>query len=451
MIHLRFVIMWALKILMWGSIASLVYLVFSCEEFCEEPNRTAVVVNFYSLENDALTPVTVGIRGIENDSVLYQEVTFINSSGLLTVAPGETAASITVTAISVFDGTKTGSATVTLSTTPVMPAVTSIVVSPGTATVRQGNEQQFTAAVETQGGAPTDVTWSVSGNMLPATDINSSGLLIVASGETAETLTVMATSVFDGTKTGIATVTVSDAPVMPAVVSVVVSPGTATVRQGNGQQFTAAVETQGGAPADVIWSVSGNMLPATDINSSGLLTVASGETAETLTVTATSVFDDTKTGIATVTISDEPVTPAVISVTVSPRTATVQKGKTLQFTAAVETQGEVPANVIWKVSGNTLPAACSQVLLPVNPNADFMSFTIYNANDTLPADIIGIHYVRHIGFISSECGCAAFAEIQDEPQATKHSIKDIKVINPNVTTVSYRQGVINAENIRIYY
>ena len=32
MIHLRFVVTYALKILMWGSIAALAYLFFSCEE-----------------------------------------------------------------------------------------------------------------------------------------------------------------------------------------------------------------------------------------------------------------------------------------------------------------------------------------------------------------------------------------------------------------------------------
>ena len=99
----------------------------------------------------------------------------------------------------------------------------------------------------------------------------------------------------------------------------------------------------------------------------------------------------------------------------------------------------------------------SQALLPVNPTSDIMSFSI--ANRDLPADIIIIHYTRHNGFISSVCGCVAYAEIQDvthaeiqgEPDRTEYSITHLKVVNPNVTTVSYRQGVKNAENIRIYY
>jgi hypothetical protein len=91
----------------------------------------------------------------------------------------------------------------------------------------------------------------------------------------------------------------------------------------------------------------------------------------------------------------------------------------------------------------------SQVLLPVNPTSDFMSFSI--KNDTLAIDTIYIRYIRHTGFISAECGCATFADIQETPEITDHTITRMVVVNPKVTTVSYRQGVVNDENIRIYY
>ena len=91
----------------------------------------------------------------------------------------------------------------------------------------------------------------------------------------------------------------------------------------------------------------------------------------------------------------------------------------------------------------------SQVLLPVNPTADIMSFSI--KHDTLPTDTVIIRYVRHNGFVSPKCGCVTHAEILGTPESTENSITNIVVTNPNVTTVSYRQGIINAENIRIYY
>ena len=97
----------------------------------------------------------------------------------------------------------------------------------------------------------------------------------------------------------------------------------------------------------------------------------------------------------------------------------------------------------------------TQVLLPVNPASDMMSFSIQNGDD--PADIIIFHYTRHPRLVSPECGCATFAEIlsvdieiQDDIERT-NIIERWEFVNPKVTTVSYRQGIFNAENIRIYY
>ena len=87
-----------------------------------------------------------------------------------------------------------------------------------------------------------------------------------------------------------------------AVISVTVSPSASTVKKGDSRQFTANVEVSGNASQAVNWSVSGNSLTATSISPSGLLSVASGETSATLTVTATSVFDTSKSGSATVTV-----------------------------------------------------------------------------------------------------------------------------------------------------
>ena len=95
-------------------------------------------------------------------------------------------------------------------------------------------------------------------------------------------------------------------------------------------------------------------------------------------------------------------------------------------------------------------STAQQVLLPINPSAEIMTFSITGGD--LPADTITIFYALHAGFISSECGCAAFASIKEEQlEWTKNSFTNVEVTNPNVKTVSYRQNVINAENIRIYY
>ena len=83
------------------------------------------------------------------------------------------------------------------------------------------------------------------------------------------------------------------------VVSVTVSPATATVNKGNMLQLNAVVETTNFAPSSVVWTVDG---VNSTVDANGLLTVGAGETTETLTVTATSTSDETKTRTATITV-----------------------------------------------------------------------------------------------------------------------------------------------------
>lgn len=85
-----------------------------------------------------------------------------------------------------------------------------------------------------------------------------------------------------------------------AVTSVTVSPATATVNKGNMLQLNATVETENFAPTSVVWTVNSEI---STVSANGLLTVPATETAASLTVTATSTFDDTKSGTATITVS----------------------------------------------------------------------------------------------------------------------------------------------------
>ena len=185
-----------------------------------------------------------------------------------------------------------------------LPEVSEVTVSPAAPSVQKGMSQQFTATVVAAYGMSTDVTWNVSGNLSTGTAITASGgLLTVSADETATSLTVTATSGFDNTKFGTATVTVSDVPVTPAVIDVKIAPATVSVKKGKTQQFTADVTTQGGASIEMTWSISGHALTATSISASGLLSVAESEMADTIIVTATSDFDKTKFGTATVALN----------------------------------------------------------------------------------------------------------------------------------------------------
>lgn len=121
----------------------------------------------------------------------------------------------------------------------------------------------------------------------------------------------------------------------PTITGVVVSPKTATVHQGNSQQFTATVTGSGNlSNAQIQWSVTGSNSASSEtlISETGLLTVAKDEMAESLTVTAT-VTDGDKTfsDTAAVTVTRVPVE----SVTVDPSEITLMVGETYQLTATV--------------------------------------------------------------------------------------------------------------------
>jgi hypothetical protein len=84
-------------------------------------------------------------------------------------------------------------------------------------------------------------------------------------------------------------------------ISVTVNPPSAVVYKGGSGSFSATVNGTNN-PA-VTWTVEGGVIE-TRINSSGTLTVASNESATTLTVRATSTVDISKSGTATVTVKN---------------------------------------------------------------------------------------------------------------------------------------------------
>ena len=102
-------------------------------------------------------------------------------------------------------------------------------------------------------------------------------------------------------------VSVYDEPA--TVTGVVVSPASAEVQKGSSKAFTAAVYGKNSPPQPVAWSVSGNASTGTVITIIGFLSVASDESAETLTVTARSTFNDTVYGSAAVIVTDPPSEP----------------------------------------------------------------------------------------------------------------------------------------------
>jgi len=255
--------------------------------------------------------------------------------------------------------------------------ITGVTISPPTATVAPGGNLTFSATVTGANNPPQSVKWTVSGGGT-GTSIPS-GTLYVGANETATSLIVTATSMADATKFGTASVTVSN-------ISVVIDPPSATVAPGSTQQFTATVYGNNNPPQSVTWAVTGGG-NSTSISSSGLLSVAAGETATSLTVTATSTVDTTKSATAPVTVSTQPPTNA--TVTIYPTTA-VAKGRAQQFIAVVEGDDNPAQTVTWTVTGGGSGTSinASSGLLSVGANEPAASL-IVRATSTVDATKIG--------------------------------------------------------------
>jgi hypothetical protein len=91
--------------------------------------------------------------------------------------------------------------------TTVEPAITSIAVSPTTATVTKGNSLQLTVNIVSNGLADKEVDWILSGDNALKSTITPTGLLSVGADETNTTLLVEIVSKFDTTKKASATIT----------------------------------------------------------------------------------------------------------------------------------------------------------------------------------------------------------------------------------------------------
>jgi len=332
------------------------------------PTATVFVTNVVSV---SISPKSVTLGNGQSQSFLAmvsgstnQNVTWSLGGGSVgTLSPlGVYTASATgggtatVIATSVADGTKSDSATVTLSTTPQV----AVSVSPPAISLGTGQSKQFSATV--QNGATGNVTWSIAegavgGSISPAGLYRSPGA--------AGTFHVVATSVDDPTKAGSATVTVTTGP--PIAVSV--TPGSVTLGSGMTQQFTATVN--GTSNQGVTWSLGAGSSGAIDGN--GLYTAGSGSA----TVIATSVLDTTRSGQASVTFQ------STVTVSITPSQISVSVNGTQQFTAQVI--GSSNQSVSFSVAGGACGVVDSATGLYTAPAAPATGCTVIATAMAAPA------------------------------------------------------------------
>jgi hypothetical protein len=254
------------------------------------------------------TAVAWSVNGIVGGSAAVGTVT---TAGLYT-APATVPAStpITLTATSAQDSSKSATVAVTIVLSlPVTPIV-SVSIAPASATVAVGKSQQFTATVATAPGPAninTAVTWSVNGvvggSVALGTVTTAGHYTAPATVPASTSITLSATSVLDSSKSAAVPVTIVLAS---PIVSVSVTPSSATVAVGKSQQFAATLTGTAITNATVSWSVNGivggNAALGT-VTTAGLYTAPAAIPASTpITLTATSAQDPRQSAAVPITI-----------------------------------------------------------------------------------------------------------------------------------------------------
>jgi hypothetical protein len=284
---------------------------------------------------------------------------------------------VTVRATSVAAPTKSASATVSIE----LATAVSVFVSPSTAQVIVGKQQQFSATVA--GTTNKSVKWTVAGTGCVGAacgSISASGLYIApASVPSSPKVTITATSVAAPSKSSNATATI-----VAAVSPLTVTPSSPQVKPGATLQFSAS----GPGIGVVIWSASGSGcsgITCGSITAAGLYTApATAPNPARVVITAISLANPAVSGSTTVTI----MAPGQISISVSPSSIQLNVGAQQLFKAAVT--GTTNTAVTWTVGGfGCAGAACGLITSgglytapSTPPNPSFVSVTATSVADS---------------------------------------------------------------------
>ncbi|HSN55930.1 MAG TPA: hypothetical protein VLT32_14755 [Candidatus Sulfomarinibacteraceae bacterium] len=231
---------------------------------------------------------------------------------------------------------------------PAGSQLAAIDVAPSEVALEVGESVQLSASGRDQHGEPfplANPTWSLGGGSGAGTFDPTSGATTTFTATLPGTRQLVCS---DGGVSGAAVATITEAPVLTAIV---VDPASVEVTVGGQVSFTAEGVDQLGEPfplAGPAWSVSG-VGDGTFDPTTGTATVFTASAAGAAVVSATEAG---VTGAAAVEVTGEP--PALAAITVTPATATVRVGGTLELSAAGTDQYGEPfalTDPTWRAEG----------------------------------------------------------------------------------------------------
>lgn len=299
----------------------------------------------------ANTAVTWAVNGVAGGDAALGA---ISAQGLYT-APAvlHSPATVSISATSEADSSAGATASVTLESD------IQVTISPATASVTAGATQSFTAQVTGSGTPDTSVNWSLTGSACSGncgtltTSGNTATFTAPATVPSAPTVSVVATSVADPTKSATAEITITAVQTCSPAISL--SPTSASLALGAQQSFTAKLCS--GPGQTVTWTIGGSGCTGSNCGT------VTGTGAETATYTAPASMPPTNPVMLVATSSADPSESASASIaiaascspaiSVSPSASTVALGQQESFTATVCFTTD--SSVTWRISG----AGCS--------------------------------------------------------------------------------------------
>lgn len=286
--------------------------------------------------------------------------TKITSDGVLTIGVDEDAMMIRVTARSVIDTSKYGTATISIDEeAPILQQVTGFYLEPIEATVIKDHSLRFQAIVTGVNITNHDATFAVSGNQSPQTIITPEGVLYVDKEETSALLIVTGTCAADPNFTDTSLVTVIPPELAedePVVTVIQLYPAYTQIGRGMNARFAVQLTGLNNPPASIIWELTGASSLATHVSRDGVVYIGADEQLHEITLRATVSYDPTKFAEATINVVSED-TPGIDETTVdaviiSPAAVESDPGHRITFKATVIGQNNPSQEVIWSLDGN---------------------------------------------------------------------------------------------------